>query len=180
MEVLQVPSELESMMRLHAEKKPTRLLEIGCWDGGTLREWLTNAPAKATVVAVDLEHRNRDAYAEWTKPDTSLVLGTGNSQADDMVQLIRDLAPYDWVFVDGDHEYWAAKHDVDVTLPLINPGGVLALHDITPPDGMGTYPPGVILEELGTNGYRTERYQDLSPAPWARGIGICHIPEADE
>jgi len=175
MEVLQVASELEQMMALHARKKPRRLLEIGCWDGGTLREWLTNARPKSTIVAVDLEHRNRAAYDEWRKPDTNLILGTGSSQSDEMIALMQAHAPYDWVFVDGDHENWAVRSDVNVTLPLVKPGGVLLLHDITPPAGMDTYPPGEILGEFGTNGYVTEKYADLEPAPWARGIGVVHV-----
>ncbi len=52
LEVLQVPSELARMVVLYRERKPRRVLEIGVWQGGTLREWIRNAPPGALIVAV--------------------------------------------------------------------------------------------------------------------------------
>jgi spermidine synthase len=68
MEVLQIPSELEQALALHAKVKPRRVLEIGCWDGGTLREWLTAKPAPELVVAVSLEHRQPERYDSEPQP----------------------------------------------------------------------------------------------------------------
>lgn len=35
----------------------------------------------------------------------------------------------DMVFVDGGHQYHEAKGDIEIWLPLIKPGGVIAVHD---------------------------------------------------
>lgn len=35
----------------------------------------------------------------------------------------------DLVFVDGGHQYHEAKGDIEIWLPLIKPGGVMAVHD---------------------------------------------------
>ena len=53
-EVLQVESELAQMVALYRERKPARVLEIGSWDGGTMRVWLTEAAPYAKIAAVDL------------------------------------------------------------------------------------------------------------------------------
>lgn len=35
----------------------------------------------------------------------------------------------DMVFIDGDHSYEGAKGDIEAWLPLIKPGGIMAVHD---------------------------------------------------
>lgn len=37
--------------------------------------------------------------------------------------------PVDLVFVDGGHQYHEAKGDIEIWLPLITPGGIMAVHD---------------------------------------------------
>src|SRR5690242_21400839 len=49
----------EPVEKLYRETAPTAVLEIGCWDGGTLQVWLAGCGPYARVVAVDPEHRNR-------------------------------------------------------------------------------------------------------------------------
>lgn len=174
MEVLQVPSELEPMVDLYCERKPLRVLEIGCWDGGTLREWLEQAVPDAVVVAVDLEHRNAETYEEWRKPDTELLLYTGSSLEPEGIAFIREHGPYDWVFVDGDHGDYGVRSDVGVCLPLVTPGGLMLIHDVTPPSGDASYPPQVVFDELGTL-HETWSFQDPAPASWSRGIGVVQL-----
>lgn len=180
MEVLQVGSELVQMMELHESAAPVRLLEIGCWDGGTLREWLTRAQPGSTIVAIDLEHRNADAYPEWIKPDTTLVLGEGASQSEEMIALAREHGPYDWVFIDGDHGEHAVQTDCDTCLPLVRPGGLLLFHDIAQGDGQEVTGPRHVFERLRAKGYIVEEYvEDPYPWLWAHGIGVVHIPEPE-
>ena len=175
MELLQVESELAQMVALYRERKPARVLEIGSWDGGTLRVWLTEAAPYARVAALDMNHRNSDAYEEWRRDDVELVCYTGDSLTDEARAWILDNGPYDWMFVDGDHGYAAVKSDTDACVAAAAPGAVVLLHDITPPAGDQTYPPGVLLDEYAAQGFRTERYQDLTPASWARGIGVIYL-----
>lgn len=174
METLQVPSELADMVALYRERKPRRVLEIGCWDGGTLKVWLEDG-APELVAAVDLEHRNAEAYEPWRKPATRLELFTGNSQGTDAAAFVATHAPYDWAFIDGDHSATGVRSDWDMCRPHVRPGGLVLLHDITPPDFMADYPPGLLLNELESSGLKVWRYQDLTPAPWARGIGVVQL-----
>jgi cephalosporin hydroxylase len=177
MEVLQVQSELAQMVALYRAKQPTRVLEIGCWDGGTLREWLTHAAPNATVVAVDLDHRNQDEYADWLQPDTDLILGYGFSQSPEMAALIREFAPYGWVFIDGDHSPSAVRADTDLCLPLVSPGGLLLLHDIVgdPSDNGQPTGPAAVFADLQARGFETEKFVDPQPHPDRRGVGVVRL-----
>lgn len=171
--MLQIQSELDRAVALYKRQKPARVLEIGCWDGGTLREWLTQGEPDL-VVAVDPDHRNQAAYEDWIGTAT-LVIGHGLSQSDEMKTLIRTHAPYDWVFVDGDHGYDNVRRDVDLCLPLVDPGGVLLLHDITPPAGWNTYGPREVLDELVAAGHRTEVFDVPERYDWSAGIGVVYL-----
>jgi predicted O-methyltransferase YrrM len=174
-ELLQVASELEPMMELYRERKPSRVLEIGCWDGGTLKEWLTQHTPDI-VVAVDLDHRNRDAYPEWTHRDTQLVVGVGQSQGTPMIELMRRNAPYDWVFIDGDHGDWGVMTDVDTCRPLVRAGGLMLLHDIQAGSdyAAGDYPPRKVLQRMSVD-HETWEYVEAGSHPWAHGIGVVQL-----
>lgn len=176
METMQVPSELEQMVALYVDRKPRRVLEIGAWDGGTLKVWLENAVEGAVVVGVDMNHRNSDRYEEWRREHTALHLYTGNSVSLDAHKFIRDHGPYDWMLVDGDHTDGGVRSDAAICLECANPGAVMVIHDITPATGDATYPPQVLFEEFEAAGYKTQRFQDLTPASWSRGIGIVELP----
>jgi cephalosporin hydroxylase len=174
-EVLQVASELEAMRALYRERKPERVLEIGVWEGGTLRVWLEDAVPGATVVAVDLEHRCRDRYEGWQAPETTIEVVTGSSRDFAVMARIRACAPYGWVFIDGDHSAKGVGSDVRTCLPLIERGGLLLLHDITPPAFMDSYPPGELLRELARAGYEISTIVDPEPLQTAHGIGVVQL-----
>jgi len=175
MEVLQIESELARAVALYASRKPGRVLEIGCWDGGTLREWLQAAEPPALVVAVSLEHRMPEQYEGWRQEGTQLVVGTGMSQEQPMLELMAEHAPYDWAFIDGDHGDWGVSHDVANVLPLMASGGVMLLHDVTPPEGWDTYGPLNEFRKLQEQGYRTEVYDVPERYPWSAGIGVVYL-----
>lgn len=175
MELLQVQSEIDPVIKIYRKHKPKRVLEIGSWDGGTLKLWIENADAGTTIVAVDMEHRNAAAYTEWQRSEVKLVTFTGDSHSPDMHEAIRSCAPYDWVFVDGDHSDYGVRADVAITKPLIRENGVLVLHDITPSVHQDTYPPGVLCDELEKQGYRVERFEDPKREGWSHGLGVIYL-----
>lgn len=173
MEVLQHPCEFDPVVALYKKLNPRRVLEIGCWDGGTLREWLSTLPD--LVVAVDLHHRNPGAYPGWKKPGTDLQVITGDSLSDPVIETIRSFGPYDWAFIDGDHSQRGVCTDVATALPL-NPGGRLVLHDIIPANRYRTSPPGDVADEFEAQGYRVHRFIDTEVHPWEHGIAVIEIP----
>ena len=173
MELLQVRSELDPVLDIYRELNARRVLEIGSWDGGTIREWLINGTDTLTVFAVDLEHRNRDTYPEWTKPGQSTVLHIGDSLQQPAKDFIANNGPYEFALIDGDHGLNAVRSDYETVLPHMNKGGVIALHDIDGGEGFGAdYGPGVLLREIEETGLRVARFIDPTPMGWAHGLGL--------
>jgi cephalosporin hydroxylase len=172
-EVGQNPAELARAILLYYERDPKRVLEIGVWHGGTLREWLTNG-APEVVVAVDPVHLNPERYEGWRQPDTKLVAVSGQSQDDAAMAVIRAYAPYDWVFIDGDHSTEGVEHDISLTAELMAPGGHMLIHDITAPDYPPT-PPRVAFDSFPGSWEINEPRPDWYPSTLGSGIGVIEF-----
>jgi len=177
----QHPDELARARDLYFAEKPRRVLEIGVWHGGTLREWLTHAQPKAVVVAVDPSHENPDKYDEWKKPDTTLIVIVGHSQDNHIAREIKNAGPYDWVFIDGDHSDAGVSADVELALSELRPGGLILLHDIVA-DGYPETGPRMVLNRLRGEGFEideiVEPLPDWFPPNLGHGIGVIHAPKA--
>lgn len=173
-EFLQVAAEINPVIDMYDEAKPKRVLEIGCWEGGTLHIWLTRAVKGATVVAVDLEHRRPELYEGWRKPDTKLHVITGSSWDEKIKRQIRGYGPYDWAFIDGDHGEFGVRSDYGLVAPLMNPGGLIALHDIWGSAHDPVYPPGVLFDELKNN-HETWEFVVPTRDRWSHGIGVVRV-----
>jgi cephalosporin hydroxylase len=128
MEVLQHELELEELVQLYVERSPRSVLEIGVWDGGTLREWLRNNDY-ATVVALDDNHRSVENYDSWIGTN-DLIAIQGKSQDPAIIANVRRHDPFGWIFVDADHTYPAVQADWDNYRGMVSPGGVFLFHDI--------------------------------------------------
>lgn len=128
MEVFQTAFELEQMLVLCRALKPSRVLEIGAWQGGTLVEWLKIAD---TVVVIDDAMRSANDWEHAARQeDTDLHLLKGRSQDGRIVERADELGPYDWLFIDADHTYEAVKADWENYGPMVRDGGAVAFHDI--------------------------------------------------
>lgn len=175
-ETLQVESELEEMLALYRERAPVHALEIGVWQGGTLRRWLADAAPSATVVAVDPKHPNADVYDEWRREggaDVAIAIW-GLSEDKEVARTVEFYGPYDWVFIDGDHSLEAVRHDVQTYSPMIRQGGCLLLHDIVPPDGEKSYPPGEVFAALKGK-HLTRAIVSSEPSDVSHGIGVVFL-----
>lgn len=127
----------------------TKIVEVGCWKGRTSRA-LADATA-GTVWCVDpwtgtLQTPPPNVkHATVTQPMKRLIfvefvthladhLATGRVQVLPTpslvaIQVLRHLAPFDFVFLDGDHGYHSIAPEIDQFRPLVRPGGILAGHD---------------------------------------------------
>jgi predicted O-methyltransferase YrrM len=170
----QVPEELDRLRDLYRERQPVRVLEIGVWHGGTLREWLAEDPD--VVVAVDPDPQVTDYDVG---EHTQFFLVIGRSQEDHVRDQIREHAPYDWVFIDGDHAYDAVKADTDLALEVTRKGGLVVLHDIIWDRATGSIGPDQAFNELAHGRKHWTIVEDPEPSGYpsnnAHGFGIVQV-----
>lgn len=170
-ETLQHPWELEQLLHLWDRLDAQNALEIGVWDGGTLRHWLTSGLSCVEVVAIDDEMRHADDWHTIAlTARTKLTLIQGKSQDTAVVDQAREHGPYDFVFIDADHSYDAGRQDWDNYSPMVAPGGMIAFHDIR------RYEHGDLdrLWEEIKPGRRTVEFHDRTGAEWG-GIGVVWV-----
>jgi len=75
----------------------------------------------------------------------NLTFLCGSSHDHGVIERARKLGDYDVIFIDADHSFEAVKKDFNNYHGMLNPGGVLALHDIHASDHPG---PGRFWKEL--------------------------------
>lgn len=127
--ILQYEPEFGALLALYRERQPKRVLEIGTAAGGSLFYWLTQGHPDALVVSCDIARSpNAALFSSWQR-GRDLVEIIGDSTSDETKSMLRDLGPFEWAFVDGDHSYEAARSDFALCAELVQ-DGVIALHDI--------------------------------------------------
>jgi predicted O-methyltransferase YrrM len=124
-----------------------RLVEIGVWHGVTTKRLRTAMHAQGVLSAVDpfpigrlgfsvqqhIAHREVDSIANG---QVAWLRTTGAAAA-------RDHRSVDFVFIDGDHSEHGLLADWRAWSPLVEAGGIVALHDSRstperPIDGAGS------------------------------------------
>lgn len=174
--IQQHTAELEMVLAIYRELKPLRVLEIGSLYGGTLYHWLANAEPGADVVSLDIPLNtegllSRARWPEWAaRFSVNLHAWNLSSHANQGYYIASQFAPYDFIFVDGDHFVPGVDDDFSDYFPLLRPGGCIAFHDINAPDDcdhidVGTWWRGLVA----TGEYRT---QELTAGLPSGGIGV--------
>ncbi len=142
----QDPAEFGELLALFRSIAPRRVLEIGTFYGGTLWQWIDNLQPGAFVVSVDLvvpesdpRHQDilhaRSLWQGWASGRrVQLIAMHADSTDPKTVKVVGDYAPYDFIFVDGGHEYQAVAADFRNYFPYLRQGGIMAFHDIAHQD----------------------------------------------
>lgn len=175
--------ELEKMLDIYRDLNPRTVLEIGTYTGGTLFHFLRNTRAPATVVSLDLYETwtwdpahggdGRHLYDGWTPSGVTLEVWEGRSQHPSIVERARQLAPFDFVFIDGDHVEESVRADWWVYHQFVRPGGIVALHDILPSSipNIGVAP---VWRAIQRAGFKTRELVADPAADWG-GIGVVYV-----
>jgi predicted O-methyltransferase YrrM len=153
-EMLQHKEEISWLIDKVKAAKPVRVLEIGSLFGGTLWCWMQACPTASQFLSIDLIVPEADPrhdaqvdghkriWYEWAKQhDHTLdVLESGSTLPDTIAFAKSKMPVVDFLFIDGNHEYEAAKADFIIYSEFVRDGGLIAMHDIGAPDsgGFGT------------------------------------------
>lgn len=122
-----------------------KMIEIGCYAGESTKMFLDSGKV-SKLYAVDPfigGYDPQDVYVdEYPFEDVFNYFKDNilNKYFDDVVELYKMLsieaadkllkfAPFDFVYIDGDHTYEGIKQDIRSYLPLIKDGGIIAGHD---------------------------------------------------
>lgn len=176
--VLQTGWEWKTFLGLYREKfvrasdKPIRVLEIGSYQGGTLRDFIRYAPDGSEFVVVTLEPRS-EWVAEWhnwaAQKEARLEVFDMNSQEQRTADIVSKFGPFDVIMYDADHSYPGVSRDWSLYGPFCKPGGWHVFHDVTPREGCGV---SQLWDEIREQGYVT-REIIADRRSLIHGIGIA-------
>jgi predicted O-methyltransferase YrrM len=129
-------SEAEALAR-HARGKK-RLAEIGVWEGGTTKRLRAAMAPDGTLFAVDPFPPGRLGFSthrliatrEVASPANGTVVWIRKTSADAATdRRVLEGGGFQFVFLDALHTYEGVRDDWIAWSPLVEPGGVIAIHD---------------------------------------------------
>jgi predicted O-methyltransferase YrrM len=146
--------EVAALLQILAAEPPLRVLEIGTARGGTLFLLSRVAHPCATLVTIDLPGGPfGGGYGRHWEPilramprsTQTLKLVRGDSHDRRTLAMVAEIfheGTVDFLLIDGDHSYAGVRQDFEWYVPLVRPGGLVALHDIVsgPEDLVGGVP----------------------------------------
>ena len=172
--------ELEKIIEIFRVINPQKVLEVGTFFGGTLKQWIKNLeePQECQIVSIDTYNAgvdNRYLFKKWAEDKgLDLVLIHGDSHAPGVAEKARLYAPYDFVFIDADHYYDSAKLDWVNYGSLCGSGGVVAFHDILDHPNHPEIEVQKLWREIQSQGYITQEIVENPDNDWG-GIGVVYI-----
>lgn len=184
---LQLRAEIEALLSVLETERPSTLIEIGTFLGGSLFLFSRVAADDATLISIDL-HRG-----EWGGgyPAVRSVLYRSFARKGQRIELVRadshdprtlqrtkrllDGRDVDFLFIDGDHSYDGVRSDLEMYGPLVRPGGLIAFHDIMPTDDERVGVPALWSELKDVHDTRELRSAE---GQRGKGIGLVRLSRA--
>jgi len=136
------------------------VLEIGCLWGGNLRIFSSLLAEDGKLVGVDPD------FSQLMFRDERLKLVKGSSADRNVISRVKELSPFDFIFIDGDHDL--AALDFINYFPLLKVNGFVGMHDINRNDMWIRLNCG-IKESI-----------EVFPPRWEAGYGIGLVRKTDE
>lgn len=174
-EAIQFAWEFGRLVDVFKELAPERILEIGSFMGGSLYHWISFAKPGAKVAAVE-QFPQTDLWNTWIKDKgIELFVIQSDSHLNETVKKAKEaLGSVDFLFIDADHSYLAAKTDFMLYGPLVRKGGVIAFHDILQNPQRADFGVWQLWKEIKEAGYKTQEFYS-SPSQGLMGIGVVYL-----
>lgn len=135
--LMQNPKEFEDLIHFLLRTKFdfgldfNRFLEFG-WSTGISHTILTKTIKFKESVAVDLavpSGINTNTFLANLR-FKDLIFIANDSTSDFTKRNLESLAPFDFIFIDGGHDYLTVKSDFNLAIKVVSKRGIIALHDI--------------------------------------------------
>ena len=190
--ILQVPFEIKSLLDYVAETNPGIIGEIGLKHGGNSFMFLRKLENAELFLGMDLVLNNISKLRYYRRPSQVIHTLEGNSQLPAVVnkaERILNGRKFDFLFIDGDHEYNGVLEDLIQWYPLVRPGGLIAFHDIVPDEEAktGIRPKDSLIWGGGVHRFWArikDRFEHKEfVKDWDQGgfgIGVIHKPEKSD
>ena len=174
---LQYRAELDGLLGLVSAERVRSYLEVGAHHGDTWHEVGRHLPSGSVCVAVDWPGKTagaqygsgvslrRAAQDLRVNHGQTCFVYLGDSQDPEIVKQAGAHAPFDLVFIDGDHSYAGAKAD---WLNYGRHGRLVAFHDINQRERPRKCEVFRLYDELCA----THKHVEFSAGFSNRGIGV--------
>lgn len=159
----------------NSKDKPINILEIGTFQGGTLRFWnyiintITGFDTDK-VISIDLNDRGKiPELKERYKNNKCMNFIIGDSTSEKSSEELKKILngdKLDLLFIDGNHEYNYVKFDYNCYSRYVKSGGIIVFHDIV------TGAPKRVFEETINNPKNFSSYIIFMADKDPCGIGV--------
>lgn len=117
--------EFMEFLALARQRECAKALQIGLGMAGGAHRMLESVIGEVWTIEVDPTLIAR--YREKFGPEQRLICGHSHVTA--TAEQAAQRAPYDLLFIDGDHCLDAVRSDHAIYAPLVRQGGIVAFHD---------------------------------------------------
>lgn len=172
---LQSMVEFKQLYSIMERKSPFKnILEIGSFCGGSLYTFAGCCENNANIITIDPELKPKlEMILNELRKDFNVFHIKKKSQEEGCFEEVTNITKQlDFLFIDGDHSYKGVKADYEKYAPLVNPGGIIVIHDICGAVCSFPYEVKKFWNELKENGLSS--YEELIENPKVYGIGVIY------
>jgi predicted O-methyltransferase YrrM len=187
---MQKLAEFAPLLAMLARRRPTVVVEIGTYRGGSLYAFCKVADPHATLVSIDLpgglfgggysddELRAIRGYALGGQSLHFLASDSHDERTRDELVKLLEGRQIDFLMIDGDHRYDGVRRDFQLYSQLVGAGALIAFHDILPHPHEPLCQVDILWDELSRNYHHLELVdpgEDWGSGQWG-GIGVLFWP----
>lgn len=133
--ILQIEAEIVPFLQYVRDSQPKCVGEIGLKHGGNTFLFTRMFPHATRFIGLDLVLQNIGKARFLARPTQRLDVIEGSSYSPAVIARTRcrlGATRFDFLFIDGDHEYEGVRADFEAYYDMVRPGGLIAFHDIVP------------------------------------------------
>jgi predicted O-methyltransferase YrrM len=128
------PFSLELLGAVLRVIRPKRVLELGTYIGFSsllLGDVLAHNEPRGELITVDPDNSAQEVAKDLCSHLSNIEFVQGYSTDPEVISMVRDVGPFEVVYVDSSHMYSETLRELDLIFntPLLGEGGVVILHD---------------------------------------------------